>query len=340
MTGRALLRTLLATAALLVAAWASVALTSRDGALLFDPGWLARALGGGLSDAAGSLLLEVRLPRVISGVIVGACLALAGLVLQGISRNPLADPYLLGVSGGAGLAVVLLHALPVLVQSAGFWLVPTAAFLGAQAAAVLVLMLARGGAGRITTLGLILAGIAVNAFCAALMAFVLARFDPFRVRVTTLWLAGGIGYPPWAQLALSAALALGCWIYLRAQAHRLNALALGSAGASAVGVDTDRLLRSSALAASLLTGVAVAAGGMLGFVGLIVPHAARVLVGADLRSSLPAAAALGSLLLVLADAAARILFAPEELPVGVLTALIGCPVLILLLRAQLRGVRR
>lgn len=340
MSRAAVARTLLALAALLAAVWAAVALTSHEGAWTFDASWPTRLLGGD-GSAAASLLLEVRLPRVLAALIVGACLALAGLVLQGISRNPLADPYLLGVSGGAGLAVVLLHGIaPTLIQSAGFWLVPGSAFLGAQAAALLVLILARGGAGRITTLGLILAGIAVNAFCAALMAFVLARFDPFRVRITTLWLAGGIGYPSSAQLALSAALALACWCYLRAQAHRLNALALGAGGAAAVGVETDRLLRASALAASLLTGVAVASGGLLGFVGLIVPHAARILVGVDLRSSLPAAAVLGSLLLVVADAAARLIFAPEELPVGVLTALLGCPLLILLLRAQLRGARR
>ena len=116
----------------------------------------------------------------------------AGLVLQGLTRNPLADPYLLGISGGAGLAVVLLQAMPQI--SVSWWLVPLAAFMGAQGAALLVLLLARGSGGRLTILGLILGGVVINAFCAALMSFILARFDPFRLRITTLWLAGGIGF--------------------------------------------------------------------------------------------------------------------------------------------------
>jgi iron complex transport system permease protein len=321
----------------LLAAWASVALTSHEGALRFEPGWTARFAEGSLE---GSLLREMRVPRLLSALLVGVCLALAGLALQGTTRNPLAEPYLLGVSGGAGVAVVLLHASPSLVQAAGFWLVPLVAFAGAQGATLLVLLLARGAGGRLTTLGLILAGVAVNAFCAAAMALALARFDPFRTRVTTLWLAGGIGYAGRAQLALAIACALGCWLFLRGQAHRLNAFALGAAGAEAVGVDTRRLLWATALAASLLTGVAVSLGGLLGFIGLIVPHFARLAVGSDFRSTLPVAAGGGALLLIVADAAARLAFAPEELPVGVLTALLGCPVLLALLRAQLRGAPR
>jgi len=276
---------------------------------------------------------------VLAGIVVGAGLAVAGLVLQGLTRNPLADPYLLGISGGAGLAVVLLHALPGLAVAAGSWLMPLAAFTGAQVAALLVLALGRTGraGGRLTVLGLILGGVVINALCAALISFLLARFDPFRLRVTTLWLAGGIGFVRWEQLALCTLLVALTWFYLRLQAHHLNAFALGTTGAASVGVDPQRLLLRAALLSSLLTGLGVSLAGLLGYVGLIVPHAVRRIAGADFRAALPLAALAGALLLVVADAAARLLFAPEELPVGVITALLGCPVLLVLLRRQLAG---
>jgi iron complex transport system permease protein len=322
---------------LAAAAWLSIALGSQQGDLSFEPGW-PWALGDPGQALHTKVLLFWRAPRVAAGIVVGACLAVAGLVLQGLTRNPLADPYLLGISGGAGLAVVLLHALPSLILGTGWWLVPVAAFTGAQAATLVVLALGRSGStGRLTILGLILGGVVINAFCAALMSFLLVRFDPHRLRVTTLWLAGGIGFTQWDQLTLGAVLALAAWLFFRLHAHRLNAFGLGYEGAATVGVDTQRLLFRSALVASLLAGLGVSLAGLLGYVGLIVPHAVRRLVGSDFRSTLPLAAIAGALLVVVADAAARTLFAPEELPVGVLTALLGCPVLLALLRLQLRG---
>ena len=334
---RAALWTLGLAALLALAAWLSVALGSQEGAIVFEPDWPARLAA---DELHAKVLLFWRCPRVVAGMLVGACLAVAGSVLQGLTRNPLADPYLLGISGGAGLAVVLLHAVPALVVGTGWWLVPLAAFAGAQAAALAVLALGRAtgvSGGRISVLGLILAGVVINAFCAALMAFLLARFDPFRLRITTLWLAGSIGFTRWSQLALVAAVTAAAWIYLRSQAHRLNALSLGTRGAESVGVDAERLLLRAAIVSSVLTGLGVSLGGLLGYVGLIVPHAVRLLVGRDFRASLPVAAVAGPLLLVVADAVARLAFAPEELPVGVLTAILGCPVLLVLLRAQLRG---
>jgi iron complex transport system permease protein len=333
---RAALWTLGLAALLALAAWLSVALGSQEGAIVFEPDWPARLAA---DELHAKVLLFWRCPRVVAGMLVGACLAVAGSVLQGLTRNPLADPYLLGISGGAGLAVVLLHAVPALVVGTGWWLVPLAAFAGAQAAALAVLALGRAtgvSGGRISVLGLILAGVVINAFCAALMTFLLVRFDPFRLRVTTLWLAGGIGFTRWDQLLLVLLLTAAGWLFLRLQAHRLNAFALGASGAGAVGVDADRLMFRSALVASLLTGLGVSIGGLLGYVGLIVPHAARRLVGNDFRATLPLAAVAGALLVAVADAVARLALAPEELPVGVLTALIGCPVLLVLLR---RGVR-
>lgn len=318
----------------LLAVWISVGLGSQQGELVFLPGWPA-ALFDPNDALQHRVLSELRLPRVAAGAVVGICLAVAGLVLQGVTRNPLADPYLLGISGGAGLLVVLLHAFHGLIEALGWWLVPLVGFFGAQAAAFAVLLLARGAGGRTTVLGLILGGVVINAFCAALMSFLLARFDPFHLRITTIWLAGGIGLTDWLQLAVVALVTAGAWLYLRARAHHLNAMALGSGGAGAVGVDADRLLVRAAMLASLLTGLGVSLGGLLGYVGLIVPHAVRLLVGSDFRATLPVAVGGGALLLVVADTAARLAFAPEELPVGVLTAILGCPVLLVLLRAQL-----
>jgi iron complex transport system permease protein len=332
----ATLWTLILGLAALLAAWAAVALGSQQGKLVFMPGWPSALLHPD-DQLQYKILLHLRAPRVAAGLVVGAALAVAGLLLQGVTRNPLADPYLLGISGGAGLMVVLLHAFSFLIDAVGWWLVPATAFAGAQAAAFLVLLLARGPGGRMTILGLILSGVVVNSFCAALMAFLLARFDPFRLRITTLWLAGSIGFARWSQLALVAAVTAAAWVYLRAQAHRLNALSLGTHGAQSVGVDAERLLLRSAVVSSVLTGLGVSLGGLLGYVGLIVPHAVRLLVGRDFRAALPVAAVAGPLLLVVADAVARLAFAPEELPVGVLTAILGCPLLLALLRAQIRG---
>jgi len=325
-------------------AWLAIALGSQQGDVVFDGDWLHTLLAPPAEDEALAykILVFWRAPRVIAAIVVGAALSLAGLVLQGLTRNPLADPYLLGISGGAGLAVVLLHALPALVLRAGWWLLPLAAFGGGELAALAVLLVGRSGSagGRLTVLGLILGGVAINAFCAALIGFLLVRFDPFRLRVTTLWLAGGIGFVRWDQLALVTLLSLLCLVYLRLQAHRLNAFALGSAGARAVGVDADKLMLRASLVSSLLTGLGVSLGGLLGYIGLIVPHAVRRLVGGDFRSALPLAAVGGGLLLVAADLVARLLLAPEELPVGVLTAILGCPVLLVLLRLQLSGEAR
>jgi iron complex transport system permease protein len=236
------------------------------------------------------------------------------------------------------LAVVLVRSL-VPMQAVDWWLTPLVAFAGAIAAGFLVLGLARGSGGRLTVLGLVLAGLVINALCAALMSFVLARLDPFRLRVTTLWLAGGIGYASRPQLVLVGLLVCLSWSYLRARAHQLNAFLLGAEGAAGLGVDAPRLLWRATVVGSLLAALGVSLAGLLGYLGLIVPHGVRLLAGRDFRRTLALAALGGALLMVLADGTARLAFAPEELPAGVLTALLGCPVLLALLRAQLRGGR-
>ena len=320
----------------LAAAWVFVGLGSQMGKYVFMPGWIQALLNPSDSMEYG-LIVNLRAPRVAAGLVVGMSLAVAGHLLQGVTRNPLADPYLLGISGGAGLMVVLLHSFYFLVESLGWWLVPSMAFLGAAAAAFAVLRLARGPGGRMTVLGLILSGVVINAFCAALMGFLLVRFDPFHQLITRRWLAGGLSFVYWPQIALVTVFAVAALVYLRARAHDLNALSLGTSGAETVGVDADRLLMRAALISSLLTGLGVSLAGLLGYVGLIVPHAVRLVLGNDFRSTLPVTAVAGALLLVVADAMARLVFAPEELPVGVLTAIVGCPVLLVLLKAQMRG---
>lgn len=320
----------------LLIAWLSVALGSQQGHITFSPHWLYD-FRQGTDSLAREIIVTLRAPRAAAALLIGICLAVSGQVLQGTTRNPLADPYLLGISGGAGLLVVIVHALPFLSGNLFSWLLPVAGFTGAVSASFLVLRLARGASGRLTILSLVLSGVVVNAFCAALITFLLSRFEPLRLRITTLWLAGSVSTISWPVLLIVASAVLCSWLFLRLQAHRLNALALGEEGAAAVGVSTSKLLRAVTILCSLLTGLAVALGGMLGYVGLLVPHLVRLIAGQDFRATLPLSAAAGALLVGAADIVARLAFAPEELPLGVLTALLGCPLLLWLLRKQMRG---
>jgi len=321
---------------LMALAYAAAGIGTRAGEVTFDPGWPAQ-LDASAGSTISAVLGHLRLPRIAAAILVGAALAVAGLMLQGVSRNPLADPFLLGISGGAAMSVVILHAIPNLVEAAGWWLVPVAAFAGAQGATTLVLSLARGPGGRVTMLGLILGGVIINSFCAAVTTFLLTRFAPLKLRITTMWLAGGLGYIEWGQLALSAVIIAAVLVFVRSRAARLNAFALGEEGARLVGVDSRGLLTQTAWAASLLAGIAVSLGGLIGYVGLLVPHLVRLAVGGDFRHTLALSAIGGALLLLLGDTAARTIMSPQEIPVGVLAALIGTPLLLLLIRRELKG---
>ncbi len=315
----------------------SIGLGSHEGGVLFDWDWPRQWLTTTDPVTLG-ILYNLRAPRAIAAMLAGCALAVSGLLLQTVSRNPLADPYLLGISGGAGLCVVLLHALPGIMATLGaWWLIPLAAFLGAQASVALVLRLARGSGGKRTMLGLILSGVIVNAFCAAMMTFLLTRFDPGRLRITTLWLAGGVGYTEWNLLLFVSLIVAGILLLVRGRAASINALSLGEDGALTVGVNPERTLSQAAILSSLLAGLAVSLAGLLGYVGLIVPHAVAFLVGRNLKQTLWLSALLGAVLLLLADCAARMVLAPQEIPVGVLTALLGAPLLLVLLRRQLGG---
>ena len=275
-----------------------------------------------------AIIRDLRLPRALLGFLVGGSLALCGAVLQATIRNPLAEPYLLGISGGAGLAAVVVIALGI----TGQWVLPLAAFGGALAAIAVVYRLSLVRGGRLDPAVLLLAGVVVSAFCSAMVGAILTLSEASRLRNALLWMLGGLGNASWEALLLFACYAAVPLAVLLWQARWLDLLALGDEPARSLGADPDRLRRIVYLATGLLTAASVATCGMIGFVGLVIPHAVRRLWGPLHRSLLPSAFVLGGAFLVLADAIARSVAPPIELPVGVITALVGVPLFAVLLR--------
>jgi iron complex transport system permease protein len=284
-------------------------------------------------------ILQLRLPRLVLGLLIGGALAQAGAAMQAVFRNPLADPGLIGVSSGAALAaivvIVLGHrlgwtALPM------HWLLPLASFAGGAAVTWLVVRLAsRDGVARPSTL--LLAGLAINAVTGAGIGFLTQIADAGALRSLSFWMFGSLGKAGWPEILAGAPLLLAVLLWLPREARALNALLLGEAEAGHLGVDVEKLKRRVLLLIVLAVGVSVALAGIIGFVGLIVPHLIRLACGPDHRLLLPGSALLGAVLLSLADTAARVVLVPAEIPVGILTALIGGPFfLILLLRYQHR----
>jgi iron complex transport system permease protein len=301
------------------------------GPMALSPREVVSVLFSPVEDAATSVVWSIRLPRVLLGVLVGGGLAVAGAALQGLFRNPLADPGLIGVSSGAALGAttgILLGSLA--------WMVPGAAFVGGLVATLLVLAMGRRD-GRVNVAAMLLSGIAINAVCGALVGLLIFTADDRELRTVTFWSMGSLGHATWPMLAVVLPLLLGGVAGLLFQAKALNALLLGDASARHLGVPVERVGRTVVLLASACVGAAVAASGIIGFVGLVVPHLIRLTLGPDHRQVLPLSFFLGGALLVLADALARVLVAPAELPLGILTAVIGTPVFILLL---LRGRRQ
>ena len=289
----------------------------------------------GADSATRQILLDVRLPRVLLAALVGAALAAAGGAFQGVLRNPLADPFILGVSGGSALGAVLFGAL---ISSAGFGAFgrPLAGFAGAAVTLALLFRFARLG-GRTGATTLLLVGVVINAIASALILFVITAGDPARFQSEFFFLVGRIPPLSFATLSgLTVWLVLGAGVLL-SQAHRLNLLAMGEETATQLGVGTERTLWSIVIAASALTAAAVAFTGLVGFVGLIVPHTIRTLIGPDHRWLLPASLLGGASFLILADAAARVVAAPVEVPVGVITTLIGGPFFLSLFLRRLRA---
>ncbi|MFH8606637.1 FecCD family ABC transporter permease [Streptomyces sp. NPDC018029] len=289
-----------------------------------------------------TIVLDVRLPRVLLGATVGAGLAVIGTVLQALVRNPLADPFLLGVSSGASVgavcAIVLGSVFGLGAALSTTVTIPAASFAGALLSLVLIYALARGG-GSFATGRLILAGVAVSYILTALTSLILVTADSAdHLKEVLYWTLGGLGSARWDMLALPCAtLAVGTAL-LVSMARPLDLLLAGEEGATVLGLHAARFRAGVFVLASLLTGVLVAYSGAIGFVGLMVPHAARMLVGAAHRALLPVVALMGAVFLVVADLAARTVAAPQDIPVGVLTALTGGPFFLWLLRRRTEGV--
>ena len=279
--------------------------------------------GDGISEAERSILWQWRIPRVVLGAIAGASLAVAGSGYQAVFRNPLADPYLLGAAAGAGLGATLVF---VLLPSAPVWVLPVAAFVGAVGAAAVAIVVG----GRRGVMGLVLAGVAVAAFVAAVQTFLLVANLP-RIAEVYSWLIGRLSTAGWVEPITVAAYVVVPLAYLVWNRSKLDLFHLDEAEISGLGVDPNRLRLWVLGSATLATAAVVAAAGLIGFVGLIIPHASRRLVGGSYRRIVPVSAALGAAFLVGADTIARTMFAPAELPVGVITALVGAPAFVYLL---------
>lgn len=300
---------------------------------------LWRRLAGATSAAQWpatweTIVFEIRLPRVILAALVGAALSQAGAVYQGLFRNPLADPYLIGVSAGAGLGATTAIALALPVRWGGLSAISLFAFVGALVATLLVYAVSRVG-GRSSTVTLILAGVAAGAFLSAITTFVMFRArDAFRTIHALSWMMGSFALAGWPKVRLMAPVLVVGGAVLWTYAYQLNVLQLSDDQAHQLGVPVERTRVILIVVATLVTSVAVSVSGVVGFVGLIVPHAVRLVWGPDHRFLIPMGALCGAVFMVLADGAARSLISPTELPVGVVTAFCGAPFFLYLLRSS------
>jgi iron complex transport system permease protein len=290
-----------------------------------------------------TVLLSIRLPRLVMTTLIGSALGVSGAALQGLFRNPLVEPGLIGVTSGSSLAVVVVivfgAALGLDRNSTGMSvLMPAFAFCGALLATLLVMRIGTyiGPSGIAM---LILSGVAVNAMCGALMGLTIFYADENQLHMFTFWTLGDLGGASWSSLAVATPLLLTGSFFLLRYTSALNAFALGESEAFHMGVDVDKVKKSIILLAALAVGTSVSLAGAIGFVGLVVPHLIRVTFHSDNRLVMPASAVGGPLLLILSDIIARTVFAPTELPIGVMTALIGAPFFIfLLIRAKRKDV--
>jgi len=287
--------------------------------------------GGDYPEWAPRLLLNLRLPRIVLALIVGAALSTAGASFQGIFRNPLAEPYLLGVSAGAGLgATIAIIWRPL--SSLGIYDRPLLAFVGAILAAFLVYRLATFG-GRTGGASLLLSGVAVGSTLTAIMSFLMVATER-DLHTVVVWLMGGLTAATWMQIWITLPVVAAGFLYMMLASRRMNLLLMGEERARELGIDSQRTRRNLMVVAALTTAAAVAFAGLIGFIGLMVPHIMRLLVGPDHRRLLPASALFGSLLLLAADTVARTAIAPAEIPVGIITAATGGPFFLYLLRSR------
>ena len=289
---------------------------------LFD--WVPLlGLESSLSTAQESILFEIRLPRLVLGMLVGGSLAVAGASYQGVFRNPLADPYLLGVSAGAGFGAVLALGFGLDLGWGPFDTVPAAAFAGALVAMMASMAIARGGGTSPATL--LLGGVAMAALFSAAQTYAIQQLDETRARGVLSWLFGQLGTTGWKQVWLLLPYAAVCGVVLFVHRRHLDVLRVGDDEARSLGLDPSRSRLVVIVASSLLTAAAVSVSGLIAFVGLVVPHIVRLLISQSYRVIVPLAAVVGAAFLAFVDIGARTLRAPEELPVGVITAIVGAP---------------
>lgn len=333
---------------LLIAALVLVGLLGlTTGAMQVPLGEVVRALGGRLGlpvvpedPLYGRIVAELRLPRVLTGAFAGAGLALTGACLQALFRNPLADPALIGISGGAAtgaaLVIVLGGGALWLPEALRLYALPAGAFLGALGATALVFYLATWQR-RVDAASMLLAGIAINALAGAIIGLLSYLSTDEQLRNLTFWTLGSLAGAGWSSTALVLPAVMGPLLLMLWMAPALNALLMGESVAGHLGFAVEPVKRTLVAAGALAVGTTVAFCGVIGFVGLLGPHMARLTVGPDHRFMLPASALWGALLLCGADLVARLLLRPTELPLGVITALIGAPFFIALMRRRLRS---
>lgn len=307
-------------------------LAVRVGAVGLTLGDIVAAIRGTADTATHTIVVGLRIPRVVLAALCGAALAISGATYQALLRNTLAEPYILGVSSGAALGAVAATVLGLDRISA--WAIPVLAFVGSIIAIVLVLRVALVAGRVLDRRTLLLAGVVVGAFCNAAVLLFLTFADAESFRSAVFWMMGSLAGATWQHVALLAVPLVIAGVILFGLARSLNLLAVGEPTAAALGVPVEQVKYLCFALASVLAAAAVAVSGVIGFVGLIIPHAVRLLWGSNYRQLLPAAALLGAIFLVAADAAARTIAAPTELPIGVLTALVGVPVFVVLLRRR------
>lgn len=292
-------------------------------------GAIGRALAGQASGTRDALIVDVRLPRVLLAALVGACLSGAGVLYQALFRNPLADPYILGVSSGAGLGTILVLVATAELTAVRYIGVPLGAFVGATLTILLVTKLA-SSRGRLDTASLLLAGVAISYTLSALTSFVMVFARESMAKVV-FWMMGGLSGASWPYVLAVTPMFLVGMIVPMLDRRALNLMLLGDERAAHLGVDVEALKRRVLASGSLLVAAAVAVSGLVGFVGLMVPHMVRLVLGPDHRMLVPASVLGGAIVMVLADLFARIVLAPIEIPVGIVTALAGGPFFVWLL---------
>ena len=298
---------------------------------------LFATMGGGVENSqTNSIVLDIRLPRILLALLVGAVLAVLGTVMQGLFRNPLADPSLIGVSGGASVGaslVIVLVGGTVISPLAGLSLISFGAFMGGVISTLIVYRVATSSLGTSVTT-MLLAGIAIGAIAGAFNSLLSYFSDNQMLRQISVWQMGNLGGANWLKVGIMGGVSGLLLVVLPAQAKSLNALLLGESEARYLGIDVQRIKRKLIFLTALGVGVSVALAGLIGFVGLIIPHIIRLLIGPDHRWLLPSTALAGASLLMIADSIARVVVLPAELPTGILTALLGAPFFVALLIRQ------